>query len=51
MSTEGVADVTGEGGFDRRAREMTLDEKREFSDAVANLASWFDMQFWSFCSD
>jgi hypothetical protein len=26
---------------------MSLDEKREFSKAVDNLATWFGMEFWS----
>jgi hypothetical protein len=51
MSTEGVRRVTGEGLWVQRARQMTLDEKEEFSRAVAELASWFDAQFWSFHSD
>jgi hypothetical protein len=47
MSTEGVEDTTGEGGWLQRAREMTLDERREFSNAVDELASYFDREFWS----
>ena len=47
MNTEGVEDPTGEGTWVQRARMMTTDEKREFSDAVDQLASWFDREFWA----
>lgn len=47
MDTSGVDDPTGEGTYIQRARQMTTDEKREFSKAVDELASWFNMLFWS----
>lgn len=47
MSTEGVIDPTGEGLWIHRARALTLEERRSFSNAVDELASWFDISFWS----
>lgn len=47
MSTDGVQDPTGEGTWIQRARSLSVDERREFSDAVDELASWFDREFWS----
>lgn len=47
MSTEGVEDPTGEGTWVQRARQLSVDERREFSNAVDELASWFDREFWS----
>jgi hypothetical protein len=47
MSTDGVSDPTDEGTFIHRARALTDEEKREFSNAVDELASWFNMEFWS----
>ncbi len=47
MDTSGVDDPTGEGTYVQRARRMTEEEKREFSNAVDELASWFNMEFWS----
>jgi hypothetical protein len=47
MSTEGVHDPAGEGTWIQRARQMSVDERREFSNAVDELASWFECEFWS----
>ena len=47
MDTTGVEDPTGEGTYFQRARRMTEEEKREFSNAVDELASWFNREFWS----
>ena len=47
MDTAGVEDTTGEGTYVHRARQLTVDERREFSNAVDELASWFNRQFWS----
>jgi len=47
MDTTGVEDPTGEGTYTQRARRMNTEEKREFSNAVDELASWFNMEFWS----
>jgi hypothetical protein len=47
MDTSGVEGPTGEGTWVHRARLMTVDEKREFSNAVDELASWFNRKFWS----
>jgi hypothetical protein len=45
--TTNVQDPSGEGTWVDRARAMTEEEKREFSDAVDELASWFRWEFWS----
>jgi hypothetical protein len=42
MNTEGVSDPTGEGTAIHRARQLTTENKAEFSRAVDELASWFD---------
>lgn len=47
MDTSGVEDPTGEGTWVHRARQMTLEERREFSNAVDELASFFNREFWS----
>jgi hypothetical protein len=47
MDTSDVEDPTGEGTWVHRARLMTFEEKHEFSNAVDELASWFDREFWS----
>lgn len=47
MKTDGLDDPAGEGLLLQRARAMTVEERRAFSDAVDELASWFDSYFWS----
>lgn len=47
MDTSGVEDPTGEGTWVHRARQMTFEERYEFSNAVDELASWFEREFWS----
>ena len=47
MNTDGIEDPTGEGTYIYRARVMSEKEQLDFSHAVDELASWFDMQFWS----
>jgi hypothetical protein len=47
MSAESVDDPTGEGTWIHRARSMTIEEKRGFSHAVDQLASWFWREFRS----
>lgn len=42
--------ITDGRSFEQRAREMTLEEKQEFSQAVDELASYFDGEFWSYVS-
>jgi hypothetical protein len=42
MDTAGVSDPTGEGTAIQRARQLTNDDKAEFSRAVDELANWFD---------
>lgn len=46
MNTDGLWDTTGRGLFYERAETMTTEEKSAFSDAVAELASWFSRKFW-----
>ena len=45
--TTDVQDPTDEGTLVHRARAMSLEEKREFSNAVDELASWFRWEFLS----
>lgn len=45
--TTGVEDPTAEGTWVQRARQMTFEEKYEFSKAVDELANWFKREFWS----
>ena len=47
LNTDDVDDRTGEGTFLHRARALSEHEKRAFSRAVDELASWFNMEFWS----
>ncbi len=47
MDTTGVEHPTGEGTWVQRARLMTFEKKHEFSNAVDELASWFNREFWS----
>ena len=47
MDTDGLVDPAGIGAWRVKARSLTVDEKSAFSTAVAELAAWFDMQFWS----
>lgn len=46
MDTSGLQDPAGRGLWLVRAEAMTVDERREFSNAVDELASWFDREFW-----
>jgi hypothetical protein len=34
------------GSFQARAEQMSIDEKLRFSQAVDDLANWFDRNFW-----
>jgi hypothetical protein len=45
--TEGMEDATGEGTWVHRARKMTVDEKRELSSVVDQLADWFNKHVWT----
>ena len=45
--TTNVQDPTSDGKWIQRARAMDLEEKREFSNAVDELASWFKWEFLS----
>ncbi len=47
MDTTGLEDPFGVGLWLVKAQSMSLDERRAFSNAVAELAAWFDMQFWA----
>ena len=42
-----LKDTTNEGTWDNRACAMSLEEKREFSEAVDELAHWFKRQLLS----
>lgn len=46
IDTTGIEDTTGEGLWFAKARSISCDEKSEFSHAVDELASYFDMEFW-----
>lgn len=47
MDTTGLEDPEGVGLWRIKAQSLTEQEKSDFSDAVYELAGWFDMQFWS----
>ncbi len=47
MDTTNVQDPTSDGKWIQRARAMDLEEKREFSEAVDDLADWFKRQLLS----
>jgi hypothetical protein len=47
MDTTNVQDPTNDGPWLQRARAMDLEEKREFSEAVDELADWFKRQLLS----
>ena len=46
MDTTGVTDQTSEGTFVHKARQMTQDERMEFSRIVNDLAHWFDHEYY-----
>jgi hypothetical protein len=46
MDTGGIDDSTGVGTWVLKAKSLNNDEKLELSNAVDELASWFNRKFW-----
>ncbi|MBK1888460.1 hypothetical protein Undi14_00335 [Undibacterium sp. 14-3-2] len=46
MGTNGLQDPNGVGTWHIKAEQLSVDEKRELSSAVNELAHWFDRAFW-----
>lgn len=46
MDTTGIQDPAGRGTWVIKAERLTVDQKLELSRTVAELAHWFDRQFW-----
>lgn len=47
MDTTGVQDASGRGTWAIKADGLTENEKFELSRTIDELASWFEMHFWS----
>ncbi|MDP3072298.1 MAG: hypothetical protein Q8N18_18550 [Opitutaceae bacterium] len=46
MDTTGIEDPKGVGTYELKARKLTEDEQGELSQAVDELAYWFDREAW-----
>lgn len=46
MGTSGIEEPSGVGTWAEKASAFTTDEQLEFSNAVDELASWFNHKFW-----
>lgn len=46
MDTKGIEDPEGIGTHELEARTLTEDEQRELSQAIDELAHWFDREAW-----
>jgi hypothetical protein len=47
LDTSGLEDSNNRGLYWVKADALSVDERREFSNAVDELASYFNMCFWS----